>query len=194
MSGSGLVTIRTYRQDDIGLVHALSDLLSAQSLYHRFFVGTPRIPTGYLRSLKTVDHRDREVLIALQEDTHAVAIAEYTRDTAAPRTADLAMLVADAWQRRGLARLLLDSLSEIALSCGITHFKADVLADNKAVQTAIHRHRPGSLSVEGSDGLRHFLLRTDPAPHIDEKETEHVEGRNGQGPHPADRRRIHVLA
>jgi GNAT superfamily N-acetyltransferase len=155
-------TIRVYRQGDIGLIHALSDHLSAKSLYHRFFIGTPRIPMSYLHSLETVDHWDREVLIALREDTHAIAITEYTRDAAHPWRADLAMLVADAWQRRGLARLLLGTLGQIALSRGITHFTADVLADNEAAQAAIGRHRPGSPSVQGSDGLKHFLLQTRP--------------------------------
>ncbi len=158
------LTIRAYRQDDIGLIQALSDRLSSQSLYHRFFVGTPRIPLNYLRSLKKVDHQDREVLIALHEDVHAVAIAEYTRDTTDPRTADLAVLVADEWQHHGLARVLLDALGNIALSHGITHFKADVLPDNRPAQSAIHRHRPGSPSTRDPGGLRRFLLTTHPAP------------------------------
>jgi RimJ/RimL family protein N-acetyltransferase len=163
------LTIRAYQQTDIGLIHALSDLLSAQSLYHRFFLGTPRIPTSYYRSLKNVDHRDREALIALQTGTRAVAIAEYVRDTADPRTADLAIMIADAWQRRGLARPLLDALGQIAFSHGITHFKADVLAGNKPAQSAIHHHRPGSPSTQGSDGITHFILQTRPHPHIDEQ-------------------------
>lgn len=156
------ITIRTYRHDDVDLIRALSHHLSAASLYHRFFIGTPHIPASYLHSLRSVDHWDREVLIALHEELHpgALAIAEYTRDAERSETADLGMLVADAWQRRRLAHPLLETLGEIALTRGITHFAADVLPTNEAAHAAIHRYRPGSPSTRAADGTRRFLLET----------------------------------
>ncbi|MQY06938.1 GNAT family N-acetyltransferase [Actinomadura macrotermitis] len=152
--------IRAYRNGDIALIRAMSGRLSGRSLYHRFFVGTPHIPVAYLDSLRSVDHRDREVLLALRGDV--VAVAEYARDPARPETAELAVLVADAWQRRGLAGPLLDTLGALALSHGITRFTADVLPGNGAARAAILRHRPGSPAVYTLDGTTRYLLETRP--------------------------------
>ncbi|MGJ6969718.1 GNAT family N-acetyltransferase [Streptosporangium sp. G11] len=148
------LTIRPCRPADVPLVRGLSDHASATSLYHRFFVGSPRIPAGYLRSLQTVDHWNREILLAIPDSgDHTVAIAEYVRDRTDPRTAEMAMLVADAWQRHGLSRLLIDALGELAHARGITHFTAETLPDNQAAQAAILRHRPGALTTHHGDSL-----------------------------------------
>lgn len=161
-AGPDGVIVRAYRHDDVDLIRALSDHLSPWSLYHRFFIGTPHIPPSYLHSLRSVDHWDREVLIALGEDVHpgALAVAEYVRDAGTSEIADLGVLVADAWQRRGLAGPLIEALGEIALSRGITHFAADVLPGNEAARAAIRRYRPGSPSTRATDGTRRFLLET----------------------------------
>lgn len=96
------VRIRPYGRTDRDRVRRMSDRLSSASLYTRFFSGTPRIPEHYVRLLDTLDHWDREALVALA-DGEIAGIAEYARNAAQPGRADLAVLVTDPWQRRGWA-------------------------------------------------------------------------------------------
>ena len=47
--------------------------------------------------------------------------------------AEVAFVVADPWQGRGLAPLLLDRLADRARSRGIERFVAETLSDNRAM-------------------------------------------------------------
>jgi RimJ/RimL family protein N-acetyltransferase len=131
--------------------------LSRRSLYHRFFTGTPRIPAFYADTLDRVDHENRDVLIAVV-GPEVVGIAEYTRDTGLPWRADLAVVVADAWQRQGLATRLIADLTGSARRHGITELRADVLADNHAARAAIHNLWPRALAARGDDGTVIYRL------------------------------------
>ena len=152
------IEVRAYDPGDADLLRAMSARLSRQSLYTRFFAGTPRLPSMYVRTLNQVDHRDREALLAVVAG-EIIGIAEYVRDAADPIRADLAVLVVDAWQRRGVARLLVAELTRLAEQRDITEFNADVLTMNTAALAAIRRVWPGSVPVQGSGGTASFLLR-----------------------------------
>ncbi|GAA2734330.1 hypothetical protein GCM10010439_56450 [Actinocorallia aurantiaca] len=175
--------IRPYRADDLEGVRAMSDRLSSASLYQRFFVGTPRLPDSYLRSLSTVDHRGRVVLLAVSA-AGVHAIAEYIRDAADPATSELAFLVTDPWQRRGLSRPLLMRLATIAASAGVTRFRADVLPENSAARAAIRRYHPGSTFTRLPDSLYRYEF-----PPLDHRDHEDPRGREAapQGRTPGPR-------
>ena len=57
-------------------------------------------------------------------------LIRFARDDADPATAEVAILVADEWQHRGLARRLLRPLAERARSAGIERFRAEIQAGN----------------------------------------------------------------
>ncbi|GLZ14019.1 hypothetical protein Acsp04_42540 [Actinomadura sp. NBRC 104425] len=130
------VRIRPYGAHDEQRLLRMARRLSRRSLYHRFFAGVPHLPDGYVRSLRTLDHWDREAVAAVL-DGELIGIAEYVRDTARPCHADLAVLVADAWQRHGLARILVTCLAELALRRRITVFRADLLLENREALAAL---------------------------------------------------------
>lgn len=143
------IGVRPYEDGDRGDV--LGMRLSPLSLYRRFFAGTPRIPAFYAETLGRVDHWDRDALVAVA-DTEIVGIAEYTRDATLPELADLAVMVADPWQRRGVARRLVAGLTVLARARGIDGLRADVLADNHAARAAIGRVWPHAAAAYGEDG------------------------------------------
>jgi acetyl coenzyme A synthetase (ADP forming)-like protein len=58
-------------------------------------------------------------------------------------------------QRRGIGTILLDCLAEIARARGITHFAADVLADNR-VMLSVFRHAGYAVSSNVSYGVTHL--------------------------------------
>jgi GNAT superfamily N-acetyltransferase len=130
------VLIRPYESADGASVEAMSARLSKHSLYERFFAGTPGLPPKYLAVLAKTDHHDREVLLAISAGA-VIGIAEYVRAKDAPRRADLAVLVADDWQRRGIGRRLVIALACLAADRGIADFTADTLVTNRSAVAAI---------------------------------------------------------
>jgi GNAT superfamily N-acetyltransferase len=87
-----------------------------------------------LRYVTDVDHRDHEALGALDHARGGgVGIARYVRDREDPHAAEIAVIVIDGWQGRGLGTELLARLSERACQEGIRRFTAAVAADNAAM-------------------------------------------------------------
>lgn len=150
------VRIRPYGRADRDRVRRMSDRLSAASLYTRFFSGTPRIPEHYVGLLDALDHWDREAMVALHGD-EIVGIAEYVRNAAQPCRADLAVLVTDPWQRRGLGSALVSYLSQLAGRRGITEFDADVVLTNRDALLFVRRGWPAARSTRDG-GAAHFRL------------------------------------
>ncbi|WP_067822088.1 GNAT family N-acetyltransferase [Actinomadura kijaniata] len=167
------VRIRPYNVTDDARLRRMSAWLSRGSLYTRFFSGTPAIPEPYVRSLDGLDHWNREALAALLDDD-LIGIAEYFRDRGRPWRAEIAMLVVDPWQRRGLGGLLLDCLSALALRRGITEFDAEVVFDNQGVIRAIRRRWPDVRSLK-AEGSAHFRLPVAPPGPV---RSGHAEGRH----------------
>ena len=75
-----------------------------------------------------VDHRERVALVAMLGDA-MLAIGRYDR-IPGTTSAEVAFLVDDAQQGRGLGSVLLEHLAAIAAECGIERFEAEVLTDN----------------------------------------------------------------
>ncbi|TDC65999.1 GNAT family N-acetyltransferase [Actinomadura sp. GC306] len=148
--------IRPYGITDHDRVHRMSERLSAASLYTRFFSGTPRLPDHYVGLLDGLDHWDRDALVALDGD-EIVGIAEYARDRKQPWRADVAVLIADPWQRRGLGSVLVTCLTELAGRRGITEFDADVILENRPALRFVHRGWPAAVSTTDG-GSAHFHL------------------------------------
>jgi len=70
-----------------------------------------------------------------------VGVARYALG---PAGHDLAIVVADAWQRRGVSTVLLCRLMALARSRGIRSFNANLLADNRPVIEMIRHAFPGA--------------------------------------------------
>lgn len=151
------VRVRPYGVTDGPRLRRMSARLSTRSLYSRFFTGTPRIPDNYVRHLDGLDHWNHEALVALLDDD-IVGVAEYVRDPADPRRAELAVLVTDPWQRHGVARLLVGCLARTAARRGITAFDAGVLPDNLRALAAIQTAWPTVRGRHDEDGSARFRL------------------------------------
>lgn len=123
------VHVRPITPDDRDAVAAGFERLSPESRYRRFFSAVPALTARELDYLTQVDHHDHEALVALDEQGEGIAVARFVRvgeDVAEP-----AIVVADDWQRRGLARMLLDALVKRAREEGVRSFRAPVLATNE---------------------------------------------------------------
>jgi GNAT superfamily N-acetyltransferase len=115
--------------DDTDRLVAMFDRLSPTSVYRRFFTLMPHLEGRLLRDLTDIDHDRREAVVATHDDD-VVAVAHYVRSSNDPAVAEVAVVVEDAWQRRGLASQLLHELVRLGRQRGIASFDANVLADN----------------------------------------------------------------
>jgi acetyltransferase len=113
--------------------------LGERSRYQRYLCSAPNIDRRELERLLAVDHWHHEVLIAVAGPPRIpVGVAEYARGDDFEE-AELAMAVADDWQRHGVGSALSDALRERALAAGIRRFRATLLRDNRAALALLGR-------------------------------------------------------
>ena len=131
--------LRLLQPGDADLISSFFWRLSKETVYRRFFspITLPNEPL--LKRLVDVDHCDREALIAL-DDQGIVGVARY--GTGPGESHDIAVVVADDWQGRGLGTLLIRRLAHIARLRGIASFHATMLGDNARAQSLVRGLSP----------------------------------------------------
>ena len=134
------VRMRAIRPDDESRLVELYDALSQDSRYQRFFTVMRRLPPDWARYLANVDYVRRLALVveAPGDPQALIAVARYEATTEGD-CAEVAFVVQDAWQNRGLGTVLFRELLEAASNNGITRFCAWVLADNRRMLDLICR-------------------------------------------------------
>jgi GNAT superfamily N-acetyltransferase len=122
--------LRPIRPDDAAGLVALHARLSAHTRYLRFFTPSPHLPPALLHRFVNVDHHSREAFVSLS-GTRIVAVGRYER--LSPSEAEVALVVEDAFQGRGVGRALLAHLALAARTNGIERFVGTVLPENTGV-------------------------------------------------------------
>src|ERR671917_985489 len=100
------VATRPTRPDDRARFYRLWPRLSPETVYRRFHAPVHRLPDETVRRLVTVDHDLREAIVAVVGG-EVIGVARYDRAPEDPSTAEVAVLVEDAWQGAGVGRQLL---------------------------------------------------------------------------------------
>ena len=149
----GTCLLRPIDPTDAEGIIGLHSRLSERSRYFRFFGAYPRIPAADLRRFVNVDHGDREALVAVL-DGDLIGVGRYERLPARPDSAEVAFVVVDDHQRRGLAPILLAHLVTAARTVGIAQFVAEVLPGNTAMMRVFAR-AGFTIDHEYSDGVIH---------------------------------------
>lgn len=110
--------------------------LSSETTYRRFFAFHPELSAAEVYRFTHVDHRDREAVVAVA-DGEIVAVARFDR-LENPSDAEVAFVVADSWQGRGLGTLLFKHLTRRARDLGVARFAAETLAHNHPMLALFH--------------------------------------------------------
>jgi acetyltransferase len=125
------VVIRAAQAGDEPLIQEFVGRLSLTSRYQRFFLALHELPAPMLEHLVHGDAHSEAALLALTGQGEVVGLVQYV----GPETlesAEVAVVVADAWRRVGLGAQLLMQLERVATTAGVQHVEADILRDNIA--------------------------------------------------------------
>jgi len=137
------VAIRRASARDAAALRAFYRGLSPETLHRRFMAPVPRLPESMLAYLCDVGRLDREVLLAIACG-ELIGEGRYHRVSGTDE-AEVALVVADPWQGRGLGRLLADQLAVSAARRGITALGGVMLADNDVANRLLRRTAPGAV-------------------------------------------------
>ena len=114
--------------------------LSSEAVYHRFFQALKAMPHKRLQQFLQLDYDSEMAIVATtgkDENSKIIGVARYVRNPKA-NFAEVAFLVADDYQGKGLGKVMLRTLIEDAKSRGIQGFTADVMSDNNAMLKVFH--------------------------------------------------------
>jgi len=139
------VAIRPIEPADAYALLRMFDRLSPESIYHRFFSPMPRPRRAALLHLAGLDHDLHEALVATS-GREIVAVARYD-SRPDENDAEVAVIVEDEWQDRGLGTRLLHRLARVGARRGLVAFRATVLGENRRALPFLRRLSPDAQVV-----------------------------------------------
>lgn len=130
--GSELL-LRPIKPTDERLEQELLYSLSDQSIYLRFFSLMSAFPHERVQYYTTVDYDEHMAIVVIAEsngEEQMIGVGRYIKEKDSD-LAELALLVRDDWQGKGVGTLMHDYLEQIARPHNISGFKGEVLEQNK---------------------------------------------------------------
>jgi acetyltransferase len=168
-SGESL-SVRPVRHDDDNLEEAFVRALSLESRYQRMLSGGTKVTPEWIESMTHIDYRHHmafAVITVVDGVEKFVGVGRYVVD-ASTLTADVALVLADAWQGRGLGRRLLTTLLDHAQTAGVREALGVVLATNVAMLRLV-RFMGFAVTAEAGDAtvmrIRRDLRTVNTQPH-----------------------------
>ncbi|HZS07926.1 MAG TPA: GNAT family N-acetyltransferase [Blastocatellia bacterium] len=153
-----MLRLRALRPDDREKLKGLFGHCSPESIRFRFLHPVKSLTDAALNQLVDVDGAHNVALVVTQGeavDERIVAVGGFSECEDAPEMAEVAFLIEDAMQGRGIGTLLLDTLAELARRQDITHFSADVMTDNQQMLSVFRKAGYG-ISSSTSYGVTHL--------------------------------------
>ncbi|MBO4223092.1 GNAT family N-acetyltransferase [Bradyrhizobium neotropicale] len=128
------IEIRSLRPDDEVDMLAAVGRASTQSLQRRFFAVKRGFSEKERAFFMHIDFRNHVALVALIEEAGRPAIVGGGRYVVfEPGRAEMAFVVVDAWQGRGIGSILMRHLVGVARNAGLQELTAEVLPENAAM-------------------------------------------------------------
>src|SRR4051812_40065046 len=123
------ISIREIRADDKELLARGHAQLSEQTQLRRFLGAKPRLTASDLRYLTEVDGANHYAVVAIS-GRDIVGVARWVRLVDDPEEAEVAVVVGDPLQGKGLGKILARNLADAARARGIRRIRASLLSDN----------------------------------------------------------------
>ena len=153
------IYFRPIHPTDSPLMRDLLYNLSQETLYYRFMSHTQHFGQREIQNFVYVDHRKDVAIVGTLPEAHGddiVAVGRYYLDE---RTnfAEVAFVIRDEWQHKGLGTFMFKHLITLAKASGIAGFTAEVLRDNKAMQS-IFNHSGFKVQSIVEEGVYSFRI------------------------------------
>jgi len=139
LADGATLVIRPITPDDAGIEQAFVRALSAESRYFRFMEALRELSPQMLSHFTEVDYDRHMALVAVTPcGDREIGVARYVvnPDNA---SCEFAIVVADAWQRRGVGTILMDALMDAARGRGLKRMYGEVLAGNHGMLGLMRR-------------------------------------------------------
>jgi acyl-CoA hydrolase/GNAT superfamily N-acetyltransferase len=160
LRGGEEIVVRPVRLSDERPLQELFYRLSDESTYRRFMAYKRRHPHEDMQALVDLDYDQNMALLAEVPEADRREIAAMVRYDVDPETrlADIAFVVRDEWQGRGLGTLLMRRMSEIARARGLAGFTADLFTTNKPM-LAVFQRSGLTLDIKTDHEVQHLTMR-----------------------------------
>jgi GNAT superfamily N-acetyltransferase len=122
---------RRLRADDAAAVAEMFLHMSEMSRMRRFHSVKPYLSEQELAMILDADHTKCEAVAAIGDDGRIIAVAQYAQ-MGDPHTAQIAVVVLDEHQRRGIGRALVGAVMRCARANGYDRLFVKTLIDNSA--------------------------------------------------------------
>ena len=135
------INVRPMNPTDERSVRSLFHSLSQQTKYYRFMSQITSVPQKQIQNFVYTDYRSEMAIVGTIPEAHGeeiIAIGRYYIDPQTNR-AEVAFIVRDDWQDRGIGTFLYKTLIAIAKQNGIEGFSAEVLIENKPMLAVLHK-------------------------------------------------------
>jgi len=133
--------LRPLRPEDVDIETDFVRGLSAETRHSRLLGGARAITREYMEELTRVDYR-RDMALAAVTMIHdretLIAVARYVLEPAG-KHCEFAIVVADAWQGRGIGRRMMEKLIGIARDSGLQAMYGDILSMNVHMLALLRR-------------------------------------------------------
>jgi GNAT superfamily N-acetyltransferase len=150
--GGAAAAIRPAYPEDLAALGEFFAALSPRTRYLRFF-GPVTPSTALLRQLCGLPGTIDAVVAVRAGIIVGHAMAADRTDPRGARVADIGVVVADAWQGRGLGAALMRALVTRAQARGVTLMEMDVLNGNRQVIDMITSHWPAARVERSPDSI-----------------------------------------
>ncbi len=159
-NGTDMV-IRPIRPEDAEIEQTFIRKLSQKAKYFRFMQSINELSPQLLARFTQIDYNREMALIAVVyvdgQETE-IGVARYITNPDG-KSCEFAIVIADDWQRQGIAHRLMQLLIEVARSHGLQIMEGDVLADNHEMLNLVLKLGFSINPSEEEIGMEHVVLR-----------------------------------
>ncbi len=135
------VTIRPLRPDDSAIERDFVTGLSGETRHNRLLGGAIKVSDEYIRRLTELDW-SREAAFAaitmLGDRESIIGVARYVAEDDG-ESCEFALVLADAWQGRGIGRRMLEKLERVAARRGIRQMHGEILSTNAPMLALVRK-------------------------------------------------------
>ena len=153
------ITFRPIHPTDEPRMRDLLYDLSQETIYYRFMSHQERFGQRQIQNFVYIDHRQDVAIVGILPEVYGdeiIAVGRYYLDERTNR-AEVAFVVRDEWQNKGLGSFVFKHLVNIAKANGITGFTAEVLRNNNRMQ-AIFNHSGLNVTSAIEEGVYSFTM------------------------------------